>query len=98
MSESLPSDEYVLHKYTNDHDKFLIIQYLVLNTLNFLSNNLVKLDFDTYYSKNQMEIADFNIMNISRDLYISKETAIRKILQLEKIGAIVRDKKKNNFK
>ena len=78
----------------NDHDKFLIIQYLVLNTLNFLSNNFVKLDFDTYYAKNQMEIANFSIINISRDLYISKETTRRKILELENIGAIVRDKKK----
>jgi len=78
----------------NDHDKFLIVQYLVLNTLNFLSNNFVKLDFDTYYSKKQMEIANFRIIDISRDLYISKETARRKVLELEKIGAIVRDKKK----
>ena len=78
----------------NDHDKFLIVQYLVLNTLNFLSNNFVKLDFDTYYSKKQIEIANFNIIDISRGLYISKETARRKVLELEKIGAIVRDKKK----
>ncbi len=78
----------------NDHDKFLIIQYLVLNTLNFLSNNFVKLDFDTYYSKNQMEIANFSIISISKDLHISKETTRRKVLELEKIGAIIRDKKK----
>ena len=78
----------------HDHDKFLIIQYLVHKTLNFLSSNFVKLDFDTYYAKNQLEIANFNIVNISRDLYISKETTRRKILELEKLGAIIRDKKK----
>jgi len=78
----------------HDHDKFLIIQYLVHKTLSFLSTNFVKLDFDSYYAKNQLEIANFNIVNIARDLNISKETARRKILELEKLGAIIKDKKK----
>ncbi len=82
------------YKTFNDHDKFIIIQYLVHKTLNFLSTNFIKLDFDNYYSKNQLEIANFNIVDISRELNISKETARRKILELEKIGAIIRDKKK----
>ena len=77
-----------------DHDKFLIIQYLVYRTLTFFSNNFVKLDFDNYYSKNQLEIANFSIVNISRDLSITKETARRKILELEKSSAIIKDKKK----
>jgi len=77
-----------------DHDKFIIVQYLVHKTLNFLSTNFIKLDFDSYYSKNQLEIANFNIVDIGRELNISKETARRKILELEKIGAIIRDKKK----
>ena len=77
-----------------DHDKFIIIQYLVHKTLNFLSANFIKLNFDSYYSKNQLEIANFNIVDVGRELNISKETARRKILELENIGAIVRDKKK----
>ena len=78
----------------HDHDKFLIVQYLIHKTLNFLSNNFIKLDFDTYYSKNQLEIANFNIIKISKDLNISKETTRRKILELEKLGVIIKDKKK----
>ncbi len=77
-----------------DHDKFIIIQYLVYKTLNFLSTNFIRLNFDAYYSKNQLEIANFNIVDVGRELNISKETARRKILELENIGAIVRDKKK----
>ena len=77
-----------------DHDKYLIFIHLVHKTLIFYSNNFIKLDFDTYYSKKQLEIPNFNIVSISKDLKISKETARRKILELEKIGAIVRDKKK----
>jgi predicted transcriptional regulator len=82
------------YKAFHDHDKFIIVQYLVHKTLNFLSTNFIKLDFDSYYSKNQLEIANFNIVDVGRELNISKETARRKILELEKIGAIVRDKKK----
>ena len=82
------------YKAFHDHDKFLIVQYLVHKTLNFLTTNFIKLDFDSYYSKNQLEIANFNIVNIARELNISKETTRRKILELEKIGAIVKDKKK----
>ena len=84
----------VAYQSFHDHDKFLIIQYLVFKTLNFLSTNFVKLEFDVYYSKTQLEIANFNIVNIAKDLSISKETARRKILELEKIGAIIRDKKR----
>ena len=82
------------YKAFHDHDKFLIVQYLVHKTLNFLTTNFIKLDFDSYYSKNQLEIANFNIVDVGRELNISKETVRRKILELEKIGAIVRDKKK----
>ena len=60
---------------------------------NFLSTNFVKLDFETYYSKNQLEIANFSIINISKDLKISKETTRRKILELEKNGLIIKNKK-----
>ncbi len=78
----------------HDHDKYLIVIYLVHKTLIFYANNFLKLDFDTYYNKNLLEIPNFNIINISRDLKISKETARRKVLELEKLGAIQRKKKK----
>ncbi len=77
-----------------DHDKYLIVIYLVHKTLQFYSSNFVKLDFDNYYSKSTLEIPNFNIINISRELNITKETARRKILELEKLGAIQRSKKK----
>ena len=82
------------YKTFHDHDKFIIIQYLVHKTLNFLSENFIKLNFDSYYSKNQLEIANFNIVDVGWELNISKETARRKILELEKIGFIRRQKKK----
>jgi len=85
---------YSSYQSFRDHDKFLIIQYLVYKTLTFFSANFVKLDFDSYYAKNQLEIANFNIVNVAKDLSIKKETARRKILELEKLGAIIKGKKK----
>ncbi len=82
------------YKSFNDHDKYLIVIHLVQKTLKFYTANFIKLDFDTYYSKNLLEIPDFNIVNISRELNITKETTRRKILELEKLGAIKRGKKK----
>ena len=78
----------------NDHDKYLIIIYLVHKTMDFFSSSFVVLDYDSYYLKNKIEISNFNIINISKDLLITKETARRKVLELEKIGVLKRDKKK----
>ena len=77
-----------------DHDKYMIIIYLVNKTMNFFSDNLITLDYENYYLKRKIEISNFNIINISRDLLISKETARRKVLELEKIGVLKRGKKK----
>ena len=77
-----------------DQDKYLIIIYLVQKTMNFFSQSFIKLDYDSYYFKSKIEISNFNIINISRDLLISKETARRKVLELEKLGILKRDKKR----
>ena len=77
-----------------DQDKYLIIIYLVQKTMNFFSQSFIKLDYDSYYLKSKIEISNFNIINISKDLLITKETARRKVLELEKLGILKRDKKR----
>ena len=77
-----------------DHDKFLIIIYLVKKTLDFYSKNFIKLSFDEFYNKDTIEINQFSIMEISEALNIPKESTRRKVLELEKNGAIRRLKKK----
>ena len=77
-----------------DHDKFLIIIYLTKKTLDFYSKNFIKLNYDQFYSKDTVEIEKFNIIEISNNLNIAKESARRKVLELEKIGAIKKFKKK----
>lgn len=77
-----------------DHDKFLIIIYLIKKTLDFYSRNFTKLNYDEFYSKDKVEIEKFNISDISINLNIPKETARRKILELEHDGIILKNKKK----
>ena len=77
-----------------NHDKFLIIVYLLQKTLNFYSRNFIKLTYDEFYKQNIVEIAKFNIHEISDGLNIPKESARRKITELEDMGVIKRIKKK----
>ena len=82
------------YKTFKDHEKFLIVIYLVKRTLDFYSRNFVKISFDDFFAKDQLEIEKFSIIEISKDLKMPKETARRKIVELEQGGAIKRQKKK----
>ena len=77
-----------------DHDKNLILSFLILKTLNFYANHLTKISMNEYYSKDIIEIEKFNISDISKNLNISKETCRRKILELENEDVIIRREKK----
>ena len=71
-----------------DHDKFLIIIFLVKKTLDFYSRNFTKLTYDEFYSKDTVEIEKFTISEISKTLSIPKESTRRKVLELEELGVI----------
>ena len=76
-----------------DLDKYLILMSLVDKTFKSYSEYLVKYNFDEFYSVSQYELKRFNIVHISNELSISKETARRKILEMEKQGLIIKNKK-----
>ena len=78
----------------NNHDKFLIIIHLLKKKLDFYSRNFIKLTYDECYKSNTVEINEFNVTEISSELNIPKESARRKINELEDIGVIKRFKKK----
>ena len=65
-----------------DHDKFLILIYLTNKTLDFYSSNLIKLTYDEFYSKESIEIEDFNITEVAKNLNIPKESVRRKVSNL----------------
>ena len=54
----------------------------------------MKLNYEEYFNQNKVEIEAINVMEISKSLNIAKETARRKINELEKMGAIKRINKK----
>ena len=77
-----------------DHDKFLIVIFLVKKTLDFYSRNFIKLSYEEFYSRDTVEIEKFNIAEITEALNIPKESTRRKVLELQNKGAIRKIKKK----
>ena len=76
-----------------DLDKYFILMSLVSKTFDSYAEYFKKYDFEQFYNVDQYELKKFNIVNIAKELSISKETARRKILELEKIGIIKKNKK-----
>ena len=83
-----------LYRTFHDYEKFMIIMYLLMRTFNFYSKNFVKLDYEEYFNQNTIEVEAINVMAISNDLNIPKETARRKINELQELGAIKKLNKK----
>ena len=77
-----------------DPEKFMIVMHLLKKTFESYSENFVKLDYDDYFNQNEIEIDSINVMEISKDLNIPKETTRRKINELEELGSIKRINKK----
>ena len=78
----------------NDYEKFMIVMHLLAKTFEFYANNFVKLNYEEYFNQNQVEIKKINVMEIANSLNIPKETARRKVVELEELGTIKRLKKK----
>ena len=77
-----------------DHDKYLIVIFLIKKTLDFYSRNFVKLSYLEFYSKETVEIEKFSVSEISKRLQIPKESARRKVIELEAEGVLIIKKKK----
>ena len=83
-----------VYRTFHDYEKFMIIMHLLTQTFEAYSKNFVKLNYDEYFDQNEVEIKSINVMEISKSLNIPKETARRKINELEEMGAIKRINKK----
>tara|TARA_B100000965_G_scaffold293518_1_gene251410 strand:+ start:936 stop:1916 length:981 start_codon:yes stop_codon:yes gene_type:complete len=82
-----------LYKPFKDHTKFLIIISLVEKTLQFYDTNNVDLSFDKFNSKSTLFIDKFSISELCEKLLLPKETVRRKILELQELGILKRQKK-----
>ena len=88
--------QWLLNAYTRfkDFDKYLILIYLINKTFSAYKDYQIKNTFDEFYAKEAYEIPKINVIDLSRELLISKETTRRKILELERDGVIKKDKKR----
>ena len=78
-----------VYRTFHDYEKFMITMHLLLQTFEAYSKNFVKLNYDEYFDQNEVEIKSINVMEISKSLNIPKETARRKINELEEILKIL---------
>ena len=77
-----------------DMDKYLILIYLVQKSFRHYADILIIHSEDQFYTKEEFEIEKINLIEISDDLKIAKETVRRKINELNKDAVIKRSGKK----
>ena len=85
------SDAYKIFK---DLDKFLILIYLINTDFEFFRRNNLNITYENFYKDKTLEINKINLIQISKDLNIPKESVRRKISELEKKGIIKKKGKK----
>ena len=83
-----------IYKAFKDHYKYLIVISLIEKTLQFYDTMNIQLSFDQFYSKNYLQIDKFSITELCNKLNLPKETVRRKVLELEELGVLKRQKKK----
>ncbi len=76
-----------------DHYKYMIVISLVEKTLQFYDQMNIKLSYEQFYSKSYFQIDKFSITELCEKLQLPKETIRRKVLELEKVGVLKRQKK-----
>ena len=77
-----------------DMDKYLILIYLVQKSFRHYADIFIIHSEEQFYTKEEFEIEKINLIEISEDLSIAKETVRRKINEMEKFEILKRDGKK----
>ena len=77
-----------------DHEKYLILMYLISKTWQDSSNLFKFYSIDEYYFQSEIDLPDISLSEISNNLKIPKETIRRKLIELEKQNIIKRDGQK----
>ena len=74
----------------NDFDTYLILMYLMNKVYINYSDRFHYMSMDAFYSQDKVGIEKLNLIEISKDLNIPKETIRRKINYLQKHEIIIR--------
>ena len=84
--------EWMFNAYNEyqDIEKYLILIYLIHRTLETYNKHFYKVSFNDFYNNPHTEIEKISIINLFKTLSISKETARRKLNELEKEGVLTR--------
>ena len=82
------------YRVFKDINKYLILIYFVNKDFEFYRRNNVNITYDNFYKDKDLEIIKGNIIQISKDLNIPKESVRRKLISLEKEGVITKTGKK----
>ena len=77
-----------------DHDKYIILMYLVSSTWQDNSNLFKFQSIDEYYSQDEIRLQNISLSEMSINLKIPKETIRRKLIELEKKNIIKREGQK----
>ena len=102
FDEIAPFYYKLLSEWTNssyetfqDIDKYLIILYLINKDFDYYIKNEIVESYDTFFLYDKsLELDRINIIEISKNLIIPKESARRKILRLEEFGVLKKIGKK----
>ncbi len=77
----------------NDLDKYLVLIYLIKGSWQNLSDKFQYLSMDEYYGLDSVKIDKINLIQISKDLNIPKETIRRKVNELQSANLLKREGK-----
>ena len=83
-----------IYNQFRDHDKYIILMYLVSKTWQDNSNLFKFYSIDEYYSQSEINLPDISLSDISHNLKIPKETIRRKRIDLENKKIIKREGQK----
>ena len=86
---------WVNQAYTvfKDFDTYLVLIYLINKVFLNLSDRFHYMSFESFYNQEKLSIEKINLIEISKDLNIPKETIRRKVNFLQDQGIIFRDGK-----
>ena len=85
------------YKTFKDLDKYIVMMYLVRNYWQNLSSKFHYLSMDEFYDLETVTIEKINLIRISTELNIPKETIRRKVNELQKDNILIREGKNITF-
>jgi Mn-dependent DtxR family transcriptional regulator len=79
-----------IYKQFKDHDKYIVLIYLVSKSWEDDSSLFKFYSMEEYYSKEKVELPNISLSELSESLKIPKETIRRKLIELEEQSLIKR--------